>query len=540
MLKIIIVDDEMLVRANVKLLINWTCGDFEFCGEAVNGIDALKLVRNVSPDIIISDIRMPEMNGLDLSKQIHDKYPHIKMIILSNFDDFDYVKGALQNGAVDYILKHKLNKDILEEVLNKAKRAIFEESSKEPDTQKKITKNLLSLKTNFLRLLLTGFYTNIDEIKGNFLLYDIKLELNNLVPIALSIDNYSSSIHNGGLKDTNLLEFAVINIIEDILDDYGNGTVCHISNERFSILLSFSKLRSNAAINSNIDLVLGRIRTALHKFMNISVSFSIGKLCEKINDIPQNFDTASTKMKLKFYYGKNCTLRDTGIVDLKNSLAGLDSDIEKQLIKNIKLNNLEEVNLLINDIFAYINREKLNAVSSYLIFTDLLGLINRICKERNIDLATIYLNQFSPHELLLKLETLEDIKQWFLTLFKRLYNCIVNVPYIEYSKYVQSALSFISKHFSDDISQQNVADKIGISTVYLSKLFREELGIGFSEYLTNLRLEKAQVLLEEDRLDIREIISVCGFNDYTYFFKVFKKKIGITPKEFINRENKLT
>jgi len=218
-------------------------------------------------------------------------------------------------------------------------------------------------------------------------------------------------------------------------------------------------------------------------------------------------------------------------------LTGLDFETENQILSAIKLQNKNELYNVLEKIFNYISNEKLNQASTQMIVNDLLGIINRICKEKNVELSQIYSDSITPLEQLASLETLEDIKNWIFTLFNRLVDSISSSTPDVNSLYVKKAISYIHKHYAEKISLFSAANEIGITSVYLSTLFKEELKIGFSDYLCDIRLEKAKVMLEEGKHNLKEIIKSCGFNNYAYFFKVFKKKTGITPKEFL-RGNK--
>ena len=157
MLKVLIVDDELLVRTNLRYMLDWEANGFSICGEASNGAEAIKLAQKMSPDIILSDIRMPVMDGLELSHQLKKLYPESILIVLSNYDDFEYVKGTLKNGAIDYILKHNLSISTLSEALHRAKE--FASKRRENTASKPYSiNNLLALRENFLIHLLSGFY----------------------------------------------------------------------------------------------------------------------------------------------------------------------------------------------------------------------------------------------------------------------------------------------------------------------------------------------------------------------------------------------
>jgi Response regulator containing CheY-like receiver domain and AraC-type DNA-binding domain len=154
----------------------------------------------------------------------------------------------------------------------------------------------------------------------------------------------------------------------------------------------------------------------------------------------------------------------------------------------------------------------------------LLGIINRVCKENGTQLSEIYSGNITPNELLISMDTLEEIEEWIQGLFTKLVEIKDTKEGESYSAYVNKTISYIKTHYSENISLSIIAEDICVNSSYLSTLFKEETGTGFSEYLCDIRLEKAKALLEEGKLEMKEIISMCGFNNYAYFFSIFKKE----------------
>jgi YesN/AraC family two-component response regulator len=173
---------------------------------------------------------------------------------------------------------------------------------------------------------------------------------------------------------------------------------------------------------------------------------------------------------------------------------------------------------------------------SQIVFIDLLGVLNRSCKERCIDINQFYGDKKTPQEKFDEFTSITDAKEWFLMLYDRALEMGGLKPQIPTSDYVSEAISFIHRHYAENISQTMLAEQIGISSVYLSKLFKENLQIGFMEYLNQYRLEKAKLLLKQNNFSNKMVARLCGFNDDAYFSKVFKKVVSMTPKEFRKRK----
>lgn len=530
-----IVDDEFLVRTNIKYMVDWdntVCesNGFVLTGEASNGQEAIRLIESELPNIIITDIKMPQMDGLQLSSYVKSHYPSIKLLILSNYDEYEYVRGTLKNGAVDYILKHKLNNKTIMDALNHIREIITSESKiTHPNNPTDLnSNNILALKRNFIIQLLVGLYSKNDEILDRIHTLSLNLQLTQVFPVIMCVDDYSSL----NLKDSNLLEFSIINVTDEILMDEKSGVATHLSNEKYIVILSFENIHSSATIHNSTQRILSRIASCMNKFLNISVSFFVGPLCNQISQLPESYKNAEERLKNRIYYENNSIVTEPMQENGSNMSYYFDNQMENDLYAAIKINDTERIDTLLKTIFTGIETGKPPLSTLQMIFTDLLAIINRICKEFTIDLSQIY-EKNDLNRYLSGSTSLNNSSRWFHLLYNKLGAILSSSDIMVNSRYVSSALNYINSHYMEDISQVSVADEIGISSVYLSKLFKESLSIGFSEYLRSLRLEKAKSLLQQGNTPIKEIIKDCGFNDYAYFFKAFKKQEGITPKEYI-------
>lgn len=533
--KIVIVDDEVLVRANIKMLLAGYEDEFRICGEASNGVEALEILEKLQPDVVITDMKMPVLDGLALSAKIKTKYPKTAMIALSNYDDYEYVRGTLQNGAIDYILKHNLNRVNLIEALMKAKQFCEKNKTRHSDhPDKKVENNLIALRKKFIIQLLTGFYSDDTEVQNHILTLDIKLEAKNIIPIVMSINGHLNA--NKHLKNLNVIEYAIMNITNEILKDFGKGVICNVSDTIFCILISFQETSSKNIIDDKINSILWRIQSSLKQFINVSASFVVGNMCNNFETLPASYEEAEQCILNGFCYDRKTVTKIYDHQKYNRKLTGLDLDCEKKLLNALKSGNTSQINTTVEYIFSEIERKKLDVTSSQIIFTDMISIANRACKQYNVEPSSVYGSSMSIVEFL-STSDIEKIKVHFQNLFGKIATEKPSNPQKISSPYIRAAVEYIHNNYSKNISQQMIADEIGISSTYLSTLFKNEMSVGFTEYLTNLRLDQAKTLFETGNYKIREVGELCGFYDYFYFFKVFKKKFGITPKEFLKHQN---
>ncbi|MNW51633.1 putative response regulatory protein [compost metagenome] len=539
MYKLFFVDDELLVRTNLKMLIPWSAYGFTVCGEASGAAEALRLIPDLQPDIVLTDIRMPGMSGLDLIRLIGENHPDIRTVVLSNYDDFDYVRVALQNGAVDYILKHRLDKDTILNALSGATK-MLQSNPSEPRPQLGDANQLLALKKKFLVQLIAGFHFSEEEIQSHIRILGIHLHNKRVVPVLASVDDYKMRTAGASLHARELEQFSIVNITEELLAEYENGAISHIEDDKFLILFSFPHTHSQYEIDQEIGGIAARISNAMKKFLNRSVSFSIGPMCPTLKSLPQSYQKAEEQLRGRYYLGKNVILRDS-IPLQKPMMTGLDVRMEKQLGRSLLQGDLAATMELLEQVFASIYEQALTKAGSQLIFNDLLGVLLRICKEKEIELESLHDDRTPPYEMLDRMETFEEFRAWFYELFSLAISKIHHETLQEgYTEYVHFALRYISKHFAEQISLNDIAEPLKISVAYLSTLFKQEVGIGFAEYLSNVRVEQAKALLTEHNMDIKEIAEHCGFMNYNYFFNVFKKKTGLTPGQYLKESEEFS
>ncbi len=530
MYRILLVDDELLVRTNLKLLLHNFSQDFSVCAEAPDGSTALELIEALQPDVVISDIRMPKMDGLELCKAIKLRYPDMIFIALSNYDDYEYVRGALKNGAIDYLLKHKLNPDTISSVLQNITQ--HKSQAALPSVKNPTQNTLNTLRNKFVLNLLSHMYLSENDIAANIKMLDIRLDTRKVIPIILSVDNYSQIIKKYDLKSKSILEFSILNIGNEILVQFSRGLLTHVENENYCILLSFEDMTSAAKTEETIRQILQQISANLKSYLNISTSYSIGNMCPVINKIGQSYEKAKNALQLRFYSGNHSIIHSDDLIEAREPLSGLDFQVERNLLTLTASGDFKKVSEVLDSTFLEIQSKRLSIGNAQMIFTDLISILTRMAKEKNISLDSLFGQLVQPNQMLTQLTTLSQIKDWFFQSFQLLCQQIqIQLP--GDSEYVRKAIGLINKDYARPISQQTIADEIGISSGYLSTIFKLETGQGFSDYLNSLRISMATRMLSLGENDLHKIAKDCGFQDYSYFFKVFKKKLKLTPKEYL-------
>ncbi|MFA9377604.1 MAG: response regulator [Lachnotalea sp.] len=527
MIKVLLVDDELLVRTNIKLMLHPFSELINICGEASNGKEAILLLQTLQPDIILSDMVMPIMNGLELCELVNRNHPGISFIALSNYDDFELVRGTLKNGGVDYLLKHQINAESLSKLLFKIKKF-------DKDITKTISYNENSINTlrkKFILDLLSNLFFMKNDIFNHIKSLYIRLDMTQVRPIIVRIDNYSQIFHSKNTKKEQILEFSITNIGNEILHQYPTGVLTHLDNAFYCILISFASIHSESQISETTSSIIRQISSNLKTYLNITTSYSIGKICSKIEDISVAYENARQNLKFTFYTGNESILSETISSSASEPLQGLDIDMEKRIFSAFTSTNNTQLLEYLDTIFEDITHRQLGLKNAQMIITDLISIVTRMCKEKNIPLHCVFKDDIPPLEILTQLTTIKQVYHWIYELFCEL-SMQLSTQEIGDSVYVRKALAYINANYSKPISLQIVAEEIGISNGYLSKIFKNETTQGFSDYLNSLRISVATKMINYGETDLHKIAKSCGFQDYAYFFRVFRKKMNMTPTEY--------
>lgn len=537
-LKVLIVDDDYMARTHIKSLVNWNKEGFEICGEAANGKTAIEIIKKEAPDIVITDMSMPVFDGASLIKYLEHNYPDIRAIAISGYDDFDYVRKSMKHGAVDYILKHRLDSPTLMEVLNVARSAILEERNNKTNNDK-LKKQLVEsrevLRQHFIKQLVLGAINNQKEIVEKSKDLNMKLDAQNLVLAVSEIDDFYLLQEKFSAKEVNKLVSSMLNICTEILreKEFDGAYVGHMEDGRFVFVFSFGNRRSESYMYQQSITTIERIRVSINRYLNITASFCVSRVFYNILEISQIYKDTLAALQSKFFIGKDKIIQESLQAQFNDEYITLDINDEKNIVTALKTINSEEVKQHINRIFDKVIKRRGSYKSVQMICIELINIINRVAMEVGIDVKTVYSDSEIPYEKMKKYETIEEVKEWILSIYKRMISLIqifnINSEYTEPTK---KAMLFIHKNYANNISLSDAAEYLGLNPSYLSRVFKEDCGLGFVEYLNRVRIEHAKWLIEKGGIKLKDVVSEVGFNNYTYFFKVFRRINKMTPLEY--------
>lgn len=535
MIKIFILDDEAIARINLRHMIDWEKEGFSICGEADNGLDALKKVEESKPDIIFTDMNMAGMNGVEFIKRAKSIVPLAKIIAFSAFDDFEFVRQSLKEGAVDYLIKYKMESKSMLAMLEAIRDNIAHEN-----IEKQKTDRIMEMATSGKALIQKNVIMNLVNgyIKENFTAiikeYEINIDDKNLIIAAARIDDFYNIKERFNAQELAVFTQTVNNIFSNICDEIGKTTYVCIEEGKYIFIMSFSDTSSESQISSKAISNIGIIESTIKRFLNITLSFGLSGICPTLAKICGFYQEAKKVLDDGYFKGSNYIIQKRELANngIPKYATGLTAAEEKNILSCIRVSKKEEVIKTLELIFKTMKDNKYPFDSVKMTCIDLINLLNRMIKEFGITSSRVYPNANSTYDEFKKFENLEELLNYFKLLYTSLmYVLDVNKLNNTYSPIVKKAIEYIINNYEKDIALSVVAEKVNVSPQYLSKLFKEECHKGFTSYLNNVRIEQAKLMLVEG-ISLKNLAQSSGFNNYTYFFTVFKEVTGMTPQQY--------
>ncbi len=530
MYKVFLVEDEIVVREGIRNSLNWDSTGFQLSGEAADGEMAIPLIQEIKPDILVTDIEMPFMNGLQLSWYVKKNMPWVKIIILSGHDEFNYAREALSIGVTDYLLKPISSSELIT-VFNKLAMEIEEERKEVKDLEKlkvQLDENRVLFKEKFLNELSLGLVSSVDAVEkaAHFDLNIIsRFYLVEIIEIELGSETGSNDEYSEYVKVDAIIANILIN----------NNDVIKFKRSIEEIVLLF-KGDSAEGLEESAYSLAQSIKYEIERSTCSLVSIGIGSVAERINGIAKSFKDAEMAKNYRYIFGKNKII---GIRDVKED--GFDKIKLLQLKKNSMFDYLKSGTKTGFDAFFddYFSRVDKNGIKStmylYYIYMDVILDIARFVEELGGSLESIAPEIADVEGLIYKLESKEQfgiiIKEAVSKVLDYRDKKIIN----KYESIISKARTYIDSNYSDpNLSLNTISKIVNVSPSHFSTIFSQETGETFIEYLTKVRMKKAMELLRSTTMKSSEIAYNIGYSDPHYFSYLFKKTTGFTPKEFRN------
>ena len=530
MLKVLIVDDEPYVRQYLLAVIDWEKYGFYICGEAENGAEALEMIRLYSPNLVITDIKMPQIDGLEMIRiAVKEMQVSAKFIILSSYNDFEYARTAMKYNVMDYILKPIEESELLD-ILERFRQEIYGELAK--DAEFYMSARTVANET-ILRLVEGEVNENVLDYARQWLSLN---EDDKIYYVLIEIDNYDEWIRSlsdeESLRSSQLIEEIIFNAI-------GRENALNIHREfvyRYGMIVGKNIL---SRYDNKIKVFTDRLYKGFTGAGGIKVTVCAGAVANNIAEIKKSFRTCHEVHRNSYFYRQQYSIfyydeqkdmtfsQDIGNIEcfhvLQEDIENGRQDAVKQHVEDLFL-EIQEKLMAPNLVKAYIIKFEFDVFASCMNITRW---------------------QHDVNELSGKI-AFPDINETRINIIKKslLDFCIECTNYLKHLKENKSngilgdIESYIQKNYKSNISLKSMAEAFYINPVYLGQLFKKKFGMYFNDYLHKLRIEEAMRLLKMTELKIYEIAYMVGYTDNTYFGSKFEKISGMSPTQY--RKSELT
>lgn len=505
MIKLLIADDESFTRQGIVETMPWKDLNIYDIREAFDGENAFEILKDFEPDIILTDVRMPRLNGIELSFKARELYPNCSIIFMSGYSDKEYLKSAIHLKAISYVEK-PIDLEELEEALKFAVSEVQKSKVIYKNIKNNIVLDLLDANNNEIDILLSSHYSS-DYYKQLLDKPSVMVFLNLINPIS---------------SDENLF----IDELKKIISIYKLECLISFINKKQILINLFLPTNNSLFIYSNeFNSLLFSIKDYIK--LSTPLYICIGSVVKNIYNVKSSYDNVCKIVNSTFFYNYNSVL----YFDNLTTTYIVNDDIYENFQKYLGEEDKKSLILLIKKITSEIKNYPNTSISYVkdIYYNLLLKLIN-FSKDRNLDFS-IYIDNNSIFEDILQFNNIYEVNDYLLDSIDNLFKLLTEKN--NSNKPILNILKFIHENYSNvNLSLEEISKNIFLTPAHICVIFKDNTNTTVNKYITEYRLDKAKDLLKDPSIKMSEIASKVGYRDGNYFAKTFKKEVGYSPSEY--------
>lgn len=530
MLKVFLVEDEFIVRQGIKNNIDWKAHGYDFCGEASDGEVAFPMIQKLRPDIVITDIKMPFMDGLALSKLIKKELPWTEIIILTGHEKFEYAKEALKIGVAEYLSKPISGDELLREVGVLAEK--IEEKRKERAIKEKYTtemeENFLKDRKDLFQYMVLGSKTmpELLEVAGE-LGVDLSAMWYNIVLLHIKSSRHAKDEYSN----------SIVKIEADIKNLEKENSILFFDRNLEGSAILF-KADSKEELQQLQESVILNIEGILNQYKNVQYFGGIGEPVNRLSELPVSFERASRAFAHRYFVEDNCIIdnndmqKNAYVENDEFNIVNVDTkQIDRTKIKEfLKIGVKDDVVYFVDEFVRGLNKGAMESnifrqyitMDAYFSVVDFVESIQMPKEEiETLDIASNVL------------KSVENASAYMIRIIKQAVELRDKASSNKYGNIVDDIMKYIEQNYAnDDLSLNVVASHVNFSPNHLSAVFSQQTGQTFIKYLTDYRMNKAKELLRCSSDKSSDIALAVGYKDPHYFSYLFKKTQNMTPTQY--------
>ncbi|MBU3113702.1 response regulator [Clostridium lacusfryxellense] len=540
MIKVMIVDDNKLIRQSIIMTMEWELIGCNVVCEAANGVEAMNLAVKYSPDLIITDIRMPELDGLELTEKVKEYLPFVKVIIITGYDEFKYAQKAVKIGAFDIILKPINNEELYDVItravneLGKEKESLMQKEKlleEKRNMQKEISDSILELREKYIIDIIDGVYFGDEINEEDSIYFGVSFKKHGIFIIKPDLSYYKSGVIEKELR-TKFISYSK-EAIKNIEKFYDFEFICFWINDGLAIMVIPRRDETERVVNIKIIEICNRIIDWIYDRINLKVIIGVSNIFNGVGEVKDAYNEAREALECRFFIS-NKALIHANVLECKNILNEYLIMKKINLIyEYIRADDQDGMEKLINDIFNEIKNNEtsdVNYVKNLLI--DICMITLRIMYEKSEYKNDTYKGFADIHSDIKSCCNILDAFKYVNDFIVKVFQCVNSSEKKSYSSVTNKVIDYLNENYNRKIPLSEVSQIVSLSPTHLSRVIKRDTGETYIDLFNNLKINIAAKLLKETNLKVYEVASKVGIENYSYFYQLFKKLTGISPTEY--------
>ena len=525
--RVLLADDEEEIRVGISRKIDWPGLGFVLVGEAGNGEEALERAEQLHPDVVLTDIKMPFMDGLELCRHLRQSLPGAQLVVFSGFDDFEYARQAVGMGVSEYILK-PINAAELMEVLAKVRGQLDRQRLERRDMEalrRRYEESLPLLRELFYTRLLSG-QLRPDQVQDRAGRYEIDLP-GGLWTAALVHADPAGEMGDAGRDE--LLLLSVKSFLEEHFSLAGCRARVVLCGDTVALLVQLSGEDRVYPLLEELD----RLSLLARSYLGTHLVAGVGLACQGPEELHRCVEGARSALDYRALTGGGRVIYIGDLEPQSSAVLSFEEEDQRALSAAVKLGTPEQVERVVRGLMERLSQTGLSLSQCHLFLLEVVTCLVRLTRSGGVAVEEVFGSNFTGAVSISDFSSLEELGRWLGERCLKLHDLLGRQRTDSAWRLVEQAKEYIAGHYTDErLSVESLCAHIHLSPTYFSTLFKREVGMSFTAYVTQVRMDEAARLLRESDEKTYRIAERTGYSDPNYFSYVFKRRYGVSPSKF--------
>ena len=525
--RVLLVDDEEEIRTGISRKIDWAALGFTLVGEAGNGEEALELSEQLQPDVVLTDIKMPFMDGLELCRRLKQSLPAAKLVVFSGFDDFEYARQAVGMGVFEYILK-PINAPELTSVLTKLKEQLDQQRLERRDMEalrRRYEDSLPTLREVFFTRLLDGKIRS-DLIHERAARYEIELPQGVWTAALVQVDTPNESDR---MERDELLLLSIRTFLEKQFSLEGCSIQAILYNDAVALLAYLGTEDKLYPLLEELE----RLSLLSQSYLGVSLTTGVGLPCQGVGELHPSVEGARAALDYRVLIRGGRVIYIGDLEPCVSVTLSFDEEDQQALSAAVKLGTPQQVEQAVREMIERLQQSGLSPSRCHLFLLEMVTCLVRLARAGNVEVEAVFGPDFTGAVPIKDFSNLQELGRWLTKRCLKLHDLLGRQRTDSTWRLVEQAKDYIAGHYTDStLSVESLCSVLHLSPTYFSTLFKREVGMSFTAYVTDIRMEQAARLLRDTDEKTYLIAERTGYTDPNYFSYVFKRHFGVSPSKF--------